>query len=77
MLKFAFVKQLEIIGEAANHISEEMIKDFPEIKWRSVIGLRNLLIHEYFGINVRIDWNIFTNDLPKLKKHIQNILDRI
>jgi len=77
MLKFASVKQLEIIGEAANHISEEMIKDFPEIKWRSVIGLRNLLIHEYFGIDVRIVWNIITNDLPKLKKQIQTVLDRL
>ena len=66
MLKFASVKQLEIIGEAANHISEEIIKTFPEIKWRSVIGLRNLLIHEYFGIDEHIVWNIITNDLPKL-----------
>jgi uncharacterized protein with HEPN domain len=77
MLKFASVKQLEIIGEAAKHISEEMIKNFPEIKWRSVIGLRNLLIHEYFGIDVHIVWNIIINDLPKLKKQIKMVLDRI
>jgi len=76
LIKFASVKQLEIIGEATNHISEEMINEFPEIKWRSVIGLRNLLIHEYFGIDVYIVWNIIVKDLPKLKKQIINILDK-
>ena len=76
MLKFASVKQLEIIGEAANHISEEMIKEYPETKWRSIIGLRNLLIHEYFGIDVHIVWNIIVKDLPKLKKKINKLLDR-
>ena len=77
MLKFASVKQLEIIGEVANHISETLIKEFPEIKWRSVIGLRNLLVHEYFGIDIQIVWNIIANDLPKLKKQIKNTLDKI
>ncbi|MCK4560836.1 MAG: DUF86 domain-containing protein [Calditrichia bacterium] len=76
MLKFASVKQLEIIGEAANHISEELIKEFPEIKWRNVIGLRNLLVHEYFGIDIQIVWNIIVNDLPKLKIQIKNVLDK-
>jgi uncharacterized protein with HEPN domain len=76
MLKYASVKQLEIIGEAANHISEEMIKKFPEIKWRSVIGLRNLLIHEYFGIDIHIVWNIIIKDLPKLKKQMIVVLEK-
>jgi len=56
MKKFATVKQLEIIGEAANHISEEMKIKHPEIKWREIIGLRNILIHEYFGVDEYVVW---------------------
>ncbi len=52
------------------------MKEFPEIKWRSVIGLRNLLVHQYFGIDIQIVWNIIANDLPKLKKQIKNTLDK-
>ena len=77
MIRFASVKQLEIIGEAANHISKEVVDEFPEIKWRSIIGLRNLLIHEYFGIDARVVWNIIVNDLPKLKEQIKKVLDSI
>ena len=53
-----------------------MIKEYPETKWRSIIGLRNLLIHEYFGIDVHIVWNIIVKDLPKLKKKINKLLAR-
>ena len=74
MLKFASVKQLEIIGEAANHISIERQKLYPEIKWRSIIALRNLLIHEYFGIDTQVIWNIINKDIPDLKKNIIKIL---
>jgi uncharacterized protein with HEPN domain len=77
MLKFASIKQLEIIGEAANHISDRTINNFPDIKWRSVIGLRNLLIHEYFGIDEQIIWNIIIYDIPKLKQQIKMVLDRL
>ena len=48
-LKRAFVRSLEIIGEASKHIPEEIRKKYSQIRWRSVIGMRNILIHEYFG----------------------------
>jgi uncharacterized protein with HEPN domain len=51
MMKFASVKQIEIIGEAANHITEETKNKFSEIHWRQITGLRHVLVHEYFGID--------------------------
>ena len=54
MLIYAIVKTLEIIGEAANLISEELKTKAPEIPWRYMIDMRNFLVHEYFGINEEI-----------------------
>ena len=56
MMQFASVKQLEIIGEAANHLTPHFKKLYSEIHWREIIALRNLLIHEYFGIDTKIVW---------------------
>lgn len=70
----AIFRKLEIIGEAANHTSTLFRKKYPEILWRDVCGLRNRLIHEYFGINAERVWNIIKDDLPVLKKQIEIIL---
>ncbi len=77
MLFFATVKQLEIIGEAANRLSEGLRQEFVEIEWREIIGLRNILIHEYFGIDRKIVWDIVSKDLPTLKEKIIRILEKI
>ena len=74
MKKFATVKQIEIIGEAANHISSEIKHSYSEVSWREIIGIRNILIHEYFGVDERIVWEVVNNDLPALKKQFQIIL---
>lgn len=50
-MRFASIKQIEIIGEAANLISEETRNNFSEIEWRQIIGIRHILVHEYFGID--------------------------
>lgn len=68
--KFASVKQLEIIGEAANRINEETKSNHPEVEWAKIIALRNILVHEYYVIDEYIVWNIITEDLSKLKKQI-------
>ncbi len=77
MILFASVKQLEIIGEAANKITENFQNSYKEIDWRSIIGLRNLLVHEYFGIDEEIVWGIIKKDIPKLQKEIKQILEQI
>lgn len=73
-LQSACLHQLEIIGEAANHISDELTSDYPEIDWLAIIGLRNLFIHEYFGVDILIVWQIIESDLPSLKSHCRNLL---
>ena len=54
MMKFASVKQIEIIGEAANYISEETKNKFSDIQWRQITGLRHVLVHEYFGVDSKL-----------------------
>ena len=74
MMKFASVKQIEIIGEAANHISDETKEKFSEIQWRQITGLRHVLVHEYFGIDSRLIWQIIVDDIPLLKIRIKEVL---
>jgi len=70
----AVLRRLEIIGEAANKLPAVFKKKYPEVKWRSIIGARNKLIHEYFGINLDLIWEIIRNDLPILKKQLDKIV---
>ena len=74
MARFASIKQLEIIGEAANHLSGEIIEKYPDVEWKEIIALRNILIHEYFGVDAKIVWDIISEDLPSLKKTVEIIL---
>jgi len=77
MIRFASIKQIEIIGEAANYITEETKTKFPNIQWRQIIGLRHILVHEYFGIDSQLIWQIISNDIPQLKKDIETLLSTI
>ncbi|MDO8529112.1 MAG: DUF86 domain-containing protein [bacterium] len=70
----AVIRELEIIGEASKNISEQFQKEHADIPWRKVIGIRNTLIHEYFGVNKKIVWNTCENDLPELKKFVEKML---
>ena len=72
--RFATVKQIEIVGEACNHISSELKLAHDEIEWKPITGFRNISIHEYFGVNFHIVWEIAQNDLPVIKKHFKKIL---
>ena len=74
MMKFACIKQMEIIGEASNHISEEVKVKFSTIEWGQIIGMRNVFVHEYFGVDSSIVWQIIKGDIPELKERIIEIL---
>ena len=74
MMVDAVVKELEIIGEAANNLSPEFQQAHPEIPFRDIIDMRNFLIHEYFGINTKTVWDTCKNDLPPLKEIIADII---
>lgn len=62
----AAVRNLEIIGEAANHVSDETRKLVIGIPWRDIIDFRNVAIHDYMDLDIHIVWNIMTNDIPSL-----------
>ncbi len=70
----AVIREFEIIGEATKHLPESLTNAYPHIEWRDVKNFRNLLIHEYFGVDHRIVWNTVKQDLPKLKMAIEHIL---
>jgi uncharacterized protein with HEPN domain len=70
----AIVRNLEIMGEAAKHVSSVIKKRHPEIPWKSLAGIRDRLIHDYFGINYEILWQVITQELPILESHIHKIL---
>lgn len=77
MMRFASIKQIEIIGEAANYITEETKSRFNNIQWRQIIGLRHILVHEYFGIDNNLIWQIIADDIPKLKAGIEKVISSI
>jgi uncharacterized protein with HEPN domain len=72
----AVIRNLEIIGEAAGNLPEPIQKGEPEIGWRKITGLRNILIHEYFGINLPIVWDVVQNKLGPLDKACRSLLER-
>ena len=65
--QFALIKAIEIVGEASTKIPENIKNKFPEIPWREVSGMRNKLVHDYFGVNLKVVWNTAKEDLPQLK----------
>lgn len=69
----AVVRNLEIIGEAAKNLSPNLKEKYPEIPWAEIIGMRNKIIHEYFGIDTEILWQTIRDDLPKLKILVSKI----
>lgn len=66
---------LQIIGEAVNTLRPELQESHPEIPWASIVGMRNVLVHQYFEIDTEIIWSVVENELPKLKEWFQVILD--
>jgi uncharacterized protein with HEPN domain len=72
--KRAFVRSLEIIGEAVKNIPDSARQKYPDIAWRKMARMRDKLIHAYFGVNYQLIWSVVNSDLPRLKEQIQQIL---
>jgi uncharacterized protein with HEPN domain len=70
----AFVRLLEVIGEAASKVSEQGQEAFPEIDWANIVGMRNRLIHAYFDISLVIVWRTISEDLPPLIELLRPIV---
>lgn len=73
-LRLAIVKLFEIIGEAVSAISIKTQDSYPDVEWVIVKSVRNVLVHEYFGIDYKVIWNSIQDNLPTLKKHLHDIL---
>jgi uncharacterized protein with HEPN domain len=73
----AVLRRLEIIGEAVKNIDEDFRNRYPEIPWKKIAGLRDILIHEYFGVNMKRVWRVIKIDLPELKSKISRIWEDI
>ncbi len=77
MLQEAVIRRIEVIGEAAKNISQQLKKVYSSIPWKAVAGMRDILIHEYFGVDLEEVWNTATKDIPKLKQQIEAILKEL
>lgn len=77
MLQVWFLRHLQIIGEAARALPEEVRKLAPEIPWPKIIGMRNVLVHSYFDIDTELVWETVTRDVPALKPKVQQLLSKL
>ncbi len=71
---YATVRAIQIIGEAAKKIPDQIRLKYPNIPWREMAGMRDKVTHEYFGVQLKILWNTITTDLPPLKEEIKKVL---
>ncbi|MDI6770443.1 MAG: DUF86 domain-containing protein [Anaerolineales bacterium] len=70
----AVLRNLEIIGEAVKHISEEQRQKYPQVKWRKIAGFRDVVTHNYFGVSDEIVWDIVENEVPALLEQVRAML---
>jgi uncharacterized protein with HEPN domain len=73
-LRRAFVRSLEVIGEAVKHLPSELCLKYPYVEWRAIAGMRDRLIHGYFGIDYDIVWDAVVNKIPLLQSQIEQIM---
>lgn len=74
-LKRAFVRSLEIIGEAVKRVPEPVRRQHPQMEWRAMAGMRDKLIHDYFGVDYEIVWDVVSNKVPELALAVERLIE--
>ena len=77
LIQDGVIRQLEIIGEAVKSLSDNIRSKYNNVPWQDVAGMRDVLIHHYFGVDLDEIWLTLKNDIPELKKNIQKIVDEL
>lgn len=70
----AAIRRLQVIGEAVKNLSHEYREEHGEIEWRNASGMRDVIVHEYFSIDLKLVWNVIKNELPKFKQALEKLL---
>ncbi len=76
-LRRAFVRSLEVIGEAAKKLPAPFTAEHPEVDWRSIARMRDRLIHGYFGVDYQIVWDVVQHKIPAFREHIRRMIDAL
>ncbi len=76
-LQDAIIRRIEIIGEAVKNLPEDFKRDHPEIAWQKIAGMRDVLIHQYFGVDLALTWDVIQSDIPDLKLNISRIKEEM
>ncbi len=75
MMQAAVIREIEIIGEAAKRLTNEFKQKYSNVPWKQMAGMRDKVIHDYFGVDIDIVWNTVKKDIPLLKSHFNIILE--
>lgn len=77
LIQDGVIRQIEIMGEAVKHVSDAVCSAYPDIPWEDIAGMRDKLIHDYFGVDLELVWITATRDIPIFKKNIKPIISSL